>query len=128
MKAEVSTAIEELKRQFTASSVTASEDSQGGAYVLIDALSLGPRFRPERTWMGFQIPAQYPYADIYPVFIGAVTTRTDGAQFSAPVTPGHQFQGRAALQVSRRSAAASQGTQTATSKVLKILDFLNGLP
>src|SRR5207253_3030941 len=76
MKAEVSTAIEELKRQFTASSVTASEDSQGGAYVLIDALSLGPRFRPERTWMGFQIPAQYPYADIYPVFIGAETTRT----------------------------------------------------
>jgi hypothetical protein len=128
MKTEVSAAIEELKRQFSTSSVTAREDEQGGAYVLIDALSLGPRYKPESTWMGFQIPAQYPYADIYPVFIGAETARVDGVPFATPVTPGHQFQERAAIQVSRRSAAATQGTQTATAKVLKILDFLNGLP
>jgi len=128
MKAEVSAAIEELKRQFTTSSVTAREDGQGGAHVIIDALSLGPRYKPESTWMGFQIPAQYPYADIYPVFVGAETARVDGVPFAAPVTPGHQFQERAAIQVSRRSAAATQGTQTATAKVLKILDFLNGLP
>ena len=128
MKAEVSAAIEDLKRQFPASSVTAREDGQGGAYVLIDGLSLGPRYRPEHTWMGFQIPAQYPYADIYPVFIGAESNRRDGGQFSAPVTPGHQFEGRAAIQVSRRSAAAAHGTQSATAKVLKILDFLDKLP
>lgn len=128
MKTEVSAAIEELRRQFAPSSVTARDDGQGGAYVVIESLSLGSHYRPATTWMGFQIPAQYPYADIYPVFIGAESARVDGVQFVAPVTPGHQFESRPAIQVSRRSAAAAQGAQTATAKALKILDFLHRLP
>ena len=128
MKVEVSSAIEELKRQFSASSFTVREDGQGGAYVVMEPVSLGPRYRPETTWVGFQIPAQYPYADIYPVFIGSETMRCDGGSFAAPVTPGHRFEGRTAIQVSRRSGAAAQnGLQRATAKILKILDFLEKL-
>jgi len=126
MKVEVSTAIEELKRQFCNSSVAVREDGQGGAYVVMEPVELCQKFRPTATWVGFQIPAQYPYADIYPVFIGSVT-RADGAAFQAPVTPGHNFEGRAALQISRRSAAAQNGTQRATAKILKVLDFLEKL-
>jgi hypothetical protein len=128
MKVEVSTSIDELKRQFSDSAFTIREDGQGGAYVVIESLSLGPRFRPDNTWMGFQIPAQYPYADIYPVFIGANTARVDGVAFSAPVTAGHNFEGRPAIQVSRRSGAAQNGLQKATAKILKILDFLARMP
>jgi hypothetical protein len=128
MRVEVSTAIEELKRQFTGSALIVREDEQGGAYVVIDSVRLGPRYRPETTWLGFQIPAQYPYADIYPVFIGAECSRVDGVAFVAPVTPGHQFEGRGAIQVSRRSGAAQDGSQRATAKTLKILDFLDKLP
>lgn len=128
MKVEVSTGIEELKRQFGSSTFTVREDGQGGAYVLMEPVSLGPRFRPEGTWVGFQIPAQYPYADIYPVFIAADVVRLDGIAFTPPVTPGHQFEGRAAIQVSRRNGAASGGLQKATAKLLKILDFLDKLP
>jgi hypothetical protein len=128
MKVEVSNGIEELKRQFTASSFTVREDGQGGAYVVIEPVSLGARFKPENTWLGFQIPAQYPYADIYPVFIGAESARVDGVPFAAPVTPGHHFEGRAALQVSRRSGAAQNGLQKVTAKILKVLDFLEKLP
>ena len=128
MKVEVSNGIEELKRQFTTSSFTVREDGQGGAYVVIEPVSLGPRFKPENTWLGFQIPAQYPYADIYPVFIGAECARVDGVPFVAPVTPGHHFEGRAALQVSRRSGAAQNGLQKVTAKILKVLDFLEKLP
>ncbi len=124
MKVEVSTAIEELKRQFCGSSFTVREDDQGGAYLVMDSVQLGPRYRPESTWVGFQIPAQYPYADIYPVFIGADVVRTDGQALQAPVTPGHNFEGRAAIQVSRRSPAAANGSQKATAKILKVLDFL----
>src|SRR5882762_3272328 len=108
MKVEVSNGIEELKQQFAASAFTVREDGQGGAYVVIEPVSLGPRYRPENTWVGFQIPAQYPYADIYPVFIGAEITRSDGAAFAASVTQGHRFEGRAAIQVSRRSGAAQK--------------------
>ena len=128
MKVEVSTGIEELKRQFDSSSFTVREDGQGGAYVLMEPVTLGPRYRPTVTWVGFHMPAQYPYADIYPVFIGGDVARVDGVPLAAPVTPGHHFEGRAAIQVSRRSAAAQSGLQKVTTKILKVLTFLEKLP
>jgi hypothetical protein len=128
MKVEVATAIEQLKRQFRDSSFIVREDGQGGAYVVVDPVFLGLRYRPESTWIGFQIPAQYPYADIYPVFIGGECRRVDQVAFAAPITVGHQFEGRGAIQVSRRSGAAQSGSQTAAAKILKVLDFLHRLP
>jgi len=128
MKVEVTAAIEELKKQFDASSFTVREDGQGGAYVLVEPVTVGSRYRPASTWVGFQIPAQYPYADIYPVFIGGDLARVDGVDFVAPVTRGHSFEGRPAIQISRRSAAAQNGLQKVTAKILKILDFLEKLP
>jgi hypothetical protein len=127
MKVEVSTAIEELRRQFGTSSLTVREDGQGGAYVIIEPIQLGAGFQPAATWVGFQIPAQYPYADIYPVFIGADVRRADGVAFQSPVTSGHSFEGRGAIQISRRSAAAQSGSQKAVAKILKVLDFLERL-
>lgn len=127
MKVEVATAIEELKRQFSTSSITVREDSQGGAYVVIEPIEISAKFVPTATWFGFQITAQYPYADIYPVFIGADVRRADGVAFQAPITPGHSFEGRRAIQISRRSAAAQSGSQKAVAKILKVLGFLEDL-
>jgi len=127
MKVEVSAGIEDLKRQFSTSSFAVREDGQGGAYVVMQPVTLGPKYRPEATWVGFQIPAQYPYADIYPVFIGADVSRADGVAFIAPVTRGHNFEGRPAIQVSRRNTAAQSGQQKVPAKILKILDFLEKL-
>ncbi|HUO15582.1 MAG TPA: hypothetical protein VMX38_11400 [Verrucomicrobiae bacterium] len=128
MKAEVSKGIEELKHQFNSSAFTVAEDNQGGAYVIIERVSLGPRYAPDHTWLGFQIPALYPYADIYPTFIGADVRRVDGVAFRPPVTPEHSFQGRPAIQISRRNGAAQTASQKVTAKILKILDFLEKLP
>jgi hypothetical protein len=128
MKAEVSSSIEELKRQFSSSNFIVREDGQGGAYVIIESVAIGSKFRPDATWVGFQIPAQYPYADIYPVFMGGDVARTNGSPFAAPVTPGHHFEGRPALQISRRNTAAQSGFQKALAKILKVLDFLEKLP
>ena len=127
MKTEVSTSIEELKNQFKESKLTIREDGQGGAYVLLNPVSLSEKFFPNNTWMGFQIPAQYPYADIYPVFIGSEIRRKDGLPLSGPITPGHHFEGRTALQVSRRNGSAQSGLQKAPWKILKVLDFLEKL-
>lgn len=127
MNIEVSTSIEELKRQFSESSFTIRDDRQGGAYVLIEPVSIGGRFQPNTTWIGFHITAQYPYADIYPVFIGSEVTRVDGVPFNAPVTLGHNFEGRPAIQVSRRNGSVENGLQKATTKILKILYYLEKL-
>jgi hypothetical protein len=128
MKAEVARGIEELKRQFGTANFTVREDGQGGAYVLMDPVTIGPRYQPSETWIGFQIPAQYPYADIYPVFVRSDLSRADGVEFAVPVTRGHNFQGRPAIQVSRRNGAAQGGLQKVSAKILKVLDFLEKLP
>ena len=128
MKTEVAKGIEELKRQFNPSPLIVREDDQGGAYIIIESLPLGSKYQPSSTWFGFQMTAQYPYADIYPIFIGEEVTRVDGVAFAAPISRGNKFEGRPAIQVSRKNAAAQNGLQKATFKILKVLDFLEKLP
>lgn len=128
MRSEVSAGIEELRRQFEDSTVTVRDDGQGGAYVIVESVTLGSNFTPPSTWIGFHISAQFPYADIYPVFIANDIARSDGLAFAPPVTRGHTFEGRPAIQVSRRNAAAQNGLQRVPAKILKILDFLKRLP
>jgi hypothetical protein len=127
MKTEVANGIEELRKQFDPSTLTVREDGQGGAFVIIESVPLSARYQPSSTWVGFQMTAQYPYADIYPVFIGEAVARVDGVAFAAPISRGHQFESRPAIQVSRRNSAAQNGLQKATAKILKVLDFLEKL-
>lgn len=128
MRNDVAVAIDELRRQFPEAECAVNEDGQGGAHVFLDPIDIGARYEPERTWVGFHIPAQYPYADIYPVFIGGECRRRDGTAHTAPITNGHTFQGRSAIQVSRRSATAQNSGQKAATKLLKVLAFLRGEP
>jgi len=127
MKVEVSTAVDELRRQFSDSAFIIREDGQGGAYVIMEPVPIGSRYTPASTWFGFKSRPSTRYSDIYPIFIGADVTRVDGQAFNAPVTAGHHFEGRSALQVSRRNGAAPVRGQKATAKVLKVLDFLEKL-
>jgi len=55
-------------------------------------------------------------------------TRKDEVPFVAPITHGHKFEKRVALQISRRNnIQPASGFQTITSKILKILDYLEKL-
>ena len=128
MKQDVANAIEELKRAFPSSEVSSSEDGSGGAYVVVENVDIGDRFRPSSTWLGGHIPALYPYADIYPLFIAENVRRVDGVAFQAPVTHGAQFLERPALQISRRNNHTQHYPQTAVAKFLKVLHFLEELP
>jgi hypothetical protein len=128
MKPEVDDAIKELRRKFPNAVVQAGEDGNGGAHVFLENVDLGPRFRPRMTWLGAHIPALYPYADIYPVFMGSDVARVDGLAFTAPITPNASFNGRQAFQISRRNNLAQHFPQSASSKLFKVLDFLEKLP
>jgi hypothetical protein len=128
VNSEVSEAVEELRRAFPCSEVTATEDGSGGAHVIVDKVELGPRYTPAATWMGGHIPAQYPYADIYPCFIDAAVRRSDGRPFEVPITHNANYAGRPAIQVSRRNNQIHSAPQTAVAKFIKVLDFLEKLP
>ena len=128
MKPHVANAIEELKRAFPSSPVCSRDDESGGAYVIVEDVVVGDQYRPSSTWVGGHITALYPYADIYPLFMGDNVRRVDGTAFVAPVTPGAQFFGRPAIQISRRNNHTQDYPQTAVAKFLKVLHFLQGLP
>ena len=127
MKQAVANAIEELERAFPSSTVRSREDGHGGAYVIVEDVAIGSRYRPSSTWVGGHIPALYPYADIYPIFIGDNVRRADGVAFEPPVTPGARFLERPAIQISRRNSRMQHQPQTAVAKFVKVLHFLEQL-
>ena len=127
MKQEVANAIEELKRSFPSSDLCSREDGDGGAYVIVEDVAIGPRYQPSSTWLGGHITALYPSADIYPMFIAGNVRRVDGVAFEPPVIPGAQFLERPALQVSRRNNHRQHYPQTAVAKFVKVLHFLEEL-
>ena len=127
MKQGVANAIEELRQAFPSSDVMSREDGVGGAYVIVEDVAIGRRFRPSSTWIGGHITALYPYSDIYPLFIADNVRRVDGIAFEPPVTSGAQFLDRPALQVSRRNSHTQHFPQTAVAKFLKVLHFLEEL-
>ena len=127
MKQGVANAIEELKRAFPSSEISSREDGDGGAYVIVEDVAIGCRYRPSSTWLGGHITALYPYADIYPLFIADNVRRVDGVALEPPITPGAQFLNRPALQVSRRNNHTQHYPQTAVAKFAKVLHFLKEL-
>lgn len=128
MNQEVSQAIDELRKAFHPSEVTAVDDGAGGAYVVVESVTLGGRYQPQTSWMGGHVSALYPLADIYPVFIAAGVQRVDGTPFQPPVTLHANFAGRPAIQVSRRNNQIHLAPQTAVAKFVKVIDYLEKLP
>lgn len=119
----VETAIEQLRRAFPEAEISIEPDSNGGAYVFVTPVDVGSKFKPRKTWIGAHLPPQLPYADVYPLFIGGDVVRADGSSFVAPISP-VSFQGRAALQISRRSNRHDPKLQSAATKFLKVLHWL----
>jgi hypothetical protein len=123
MTPPVSEAVDEIKTTFEGSDVVAREDGEGGAYVRIDPVDPGAPYAQRETWIGFRITAQYPYADVYPLFVRPDLSRNDGQPLGEGLTP-NPFDGQPAVQVSRRSNHLDPATDTAALKVLKVLRWM----
>jgi hypothetical protein len=124
MAPTVAEAIEEIRATFDTSTVTVKEDGEGGAYVRIDPVDPGPPYTQRETWIGFRITAQYPYADVYPLFVRNDLSRADGAALGEGMAPNNAFDGEPAVQVSRRSNHLNPAADTAAIKVLKVLQWM----
>ena len=119
----VAKAIDELRATFSQCSVEAEADGSGGAYVVVKGIPLGPPYVQTNVWVGFQITFQYPYADVYPHFTEFNLAREDGANLGSGFGSA-QFRDQPAIQISRRSNKLNPTTDTATLKLLKVLQWL----
>ncbi len=120
----VQAAIGEIEGTFAPSPVVVVPDGQGGARVIVERAVLGPPYVQALTWLGAHLPAQLPYSDVYPVFVDGALRRCDGASLVAPITPGHSFMNRPAVQVSRRSNRVDLDIQSAAMKLQKVLHWM----
>jgi hypothetical protein len=133
---EIEAAIAEIRETYRDSTVSAVEDGDGGAYVTVDPVDLGEKYKPRSSWIKFQITFQYPASDVYPLFIRPDVRRLGGAPANGtPLgegTAAAQYAGGGvatpAIQLSRRSNRLNQATDTAALKVEKVLAWVRSLP
>ena len=124
---EVRQAIYELAAGFPAARVSAEADGDGGAYVILEDVPLAEIYEQCETWAGFHITYQYSSADVYPHFVRGDLRRADGGALGKSMTTG-SFQGRSAIQLSRRSNHWNPARDTALLKLQKVLQWLNSRP
>jgi hypothetical protein len=125
--ASVEKAITELRSSFHDCVVEVEADGSGGAYSIVRGIPLGPPYIQFDTWIGFQITFQYPYADVYPHFTQPDLARLDNRVLGEGLGTA-QFRNQPALQISRRSNRLDPTTDTATLKLLKVLQWLRTHP
>lgn len=127
MKPDVQSAIEQVREQFSGSTVEIREDGQGGAHLLVDPVDLGAKYTDETrlTWIGFHIPFQYPFADIYPHHVRRDLARADGRPLSEGMGQSrYEGFGRDSVQLSRRSNHRQATLETAVHKALKVIEWV----
>ena len=122
---KVAAAIDDLKSDFEPIEFEVVPDNQGGAMVRFGPVPLGVQYQQRDSWLGAHIPAQVPYADVYPVFLRGDLSRVDGRALVAPLTGGHNFMGQPAVQASRRSNNRDASIETVKLKFKKVLEWVN---
>lgn len=128
IKQAVRLAVDELCKAYPDSEILAREDGDGGVYLILESIHLGERFVPQSSWIGFRITFQYPYADCYPHFVRGDLKHASGQPLAgAGIQPKQTFEGRAAIQLSRRSKRLDPQTDTALLKLQKVLHWLRSL-
>ncbi len=135
MKSAVAAAIEEIKVAFPEAEVNSIGDDDGGAFVVVEPISIGSTFSPTTTWIGFHITFGYPEADVYPHFMGPdVKYVGDGptpneypdGNLPTPLSRGGTMPGfdKPAIQISRRTKIVDAESSTALHKLRRVLEFL----
>ncbi len=127
MTPEVANAIAEIHKALPDRPLVVREDGEGGAYVIIDSVLLGPPYVQETTWVGFHITFQYPYSDVYPHFVRGDLSRLDGRPLGEATSP-TTYEQRPAIQLSRRSTKRNPEVDTALVKLNKVLHWLLARP
>ena len=124
MKSEVAAAVNEIAAAYPDADVRSEDDGDGGAFVTVASVPLSATYQQEETWIGFRIVYHYPDSDVYPHFVREDLSRADGQPLQEGMSQGG-FQGKPAIQLSRRSNRWDRSRDTALLKLQKVLTWLN---
>ncbi len=127
MKPHVVEAVQDVRQAFADFPVRSWPESQGGAFVVIEGLSLGSRWETATTWLGFLVSYLHPDADCYPHFVRPDLARADGKELKPPVHADNKFGDISAVMVSRSSPSRRPEFNSPSRKALSVLEFLRGL-
>lgn len=128
MKSTVEEAVTEIRDAFPDTEVTTTEDGDGGAHVLVNRVPLADFYAQRDTWVGFHITHTYPFSDVYPHFVRHDLRYTNGTSLRNGLSSEHNYQGRKAVQISRKSNHHNPVTDTALLRLHKVLQWLNSPP
>ena len=130
LKPDVAAAIRELEEAFADSTINWRADSQGGAFVTMEAVPLNPEiFAQDATWVGFRVTFQSPLAEVYPHHVRPDLARKDGRAIAGKgLHPNKSFEGRASLMLSRVSKRRDVRNDTAVTKLRRVLTWLEQHP
>lgn len=127
-KTAVLQALDVIRDAFPAWPVHTCPDGQGGLWVELTEIPLGPPYVQKDTFLVFLLPFTLPSSDIYPMFVRPDLVRLDGNPLGEGFVvtelawPAEQV-ARPVVQVSRRTRG-SFAQQTASQKVSKVLDWV----
>jgi hypothetical protein len=128
MKPAVERALAEIRSTFIGHKVDVEPDSDGGAYVRVHDLEIGPNYQPASSWFGFRITFQYPYSDVYPHYCVPGLRRSDSRGLRQGIHLSNTWQkpsgDEPATMISRRSNQLDPSADTAATKLLKVIDWL----
>lgn len=128
IKPDVMNALQEIQVAFPEAKFEWHEDPNGGAWFFLEPIDPGAVYSTRQIWFGADISAQYPYADIYPQFVCSSMKRVDDRQLGEAISTGHNFHGRPAIQLSRRSRNHNPQVDTVATKIIKVLEWLSTRP
>jgi hypothetical protein len=118
----VTGAIGAVRGHFAGKPVEVIPDGAGGAFVIVSGIEVGARYTQAVSWLGFQVNAAYPASDVYPHYTSRLA-RTDGRAHGQAIQQ-VTWQGRDALQLSRRSNRWNPAMDTAALKAEKVIRWL----
>jgi hypothetical protein len=125
MTPEVCDAVDEIRAAFPETNVEAHDDGSGGSWIVVEPVDPGAQYVQRETWVGFLITFQYPVSDCYPHFVRPDLARVDHQPLGEATSIGtFGFDGRPAVQISRQSRRLNPATDTALTKLWKVLDWL----
>lgn len=121
----VARGIAELRAEF--GTVLAVPTGDGGARVTVEEAPFPATLVASTPWVGFVMPYNYDEVQTYGHFVPADLKYADGRGVAGPgLQAGQLWEGRAAIKISRSSPRWHAGVDSATLKLIKVIEWLGG--